>query len=241
MIRRRVKGRPPSPNGASSFHLWWDDPGPFDAVEVTLTVEVAPQVPDLYFWALQVGFAGPEGSLGGAHLGLQWNPRHPGSGAVNWGGYAADGTILEGTGSVLPSTPDDPNTRDFPWRPETGYRLRIEAGERVGWWRGVIIDTESGESVVVRDLAGGGSRLVDPVQWSEVFAACDAPSVVVAWSDPRGEIEEQRRAPAGYRVTYQPLRAGGCSNTDVAVASGAVRQLTAVRRRVAEGTWIPVG
>ncbi len=239
-MRRKVRGRPTSPTGASSFHLWWDDRGPFDAVEVTLTVENLPRVPDLYFWALQVSFVGPEGPVGAAHLGLQWNRRHPESRAVNWGGYRRDGSILEGTDSTLPSTPHDPNTRDFPWSEGVAYRLRVEPGDRPGWWRGVVVDTRSGETVTVRELAGGGDRLADPVQWSEVFAPCDAPSVVVAWADPAAETPRGRRRPTGYRVTYQSTEAGGCSNTNVEAGSGTVRQITTAVRQVPDGARLPV-
>ena len=34
-------------------------------------------------------------------------------------------SILDGTASSLPSTPSDPNTRDYPWREGVPYRLRI--------------------------------------------------------------------------------------------------------------------
>ena len=76
--------------GVSSFHLWWQDapPEPVVAVEVTLEVVEAPVVDRLYFWALQATFNDATTDHGGAHLGLQWNPRYPGSRAANWGGYA---------------------------------------------------------------------------------------------------------------------------------------------------------
>ena len=114
--RPRTHGFPPSGNGASSFHLGWRLPpgaGHLVAASVTLEVLAPPAGDHLYFWALQVAFPG----AGAAHLGLQWNHRHPGFGAVNWGGYAADGSLLAGTESPLPSTPADPNTRDYPWQP----------------------------------------------------------------------------------------------------------------------------
>lgn len=240
MRRRRAGRRRPRGNGASSFHLWWLDRGPFTAVEVTLAVEEPPAVPDLYFWALQVGFAGEEGSTGGAHLGLQWNPRHPGSTAVNWGGYTLGGELLEGTASLLPSRPSDPNTRDFPWRPGIAYRLRIEGGEEPGWWRGVVTELGDGHRVVVRELAGGGDRLLDPVQWSEVFAPCDAPRVVASWSDPWGEALTGSREPPGYRATFQAYRDGGCVNTDVVVDGGAVRQVTNSPRRMRDASTVRV-
>ena len=52
----RVTGDPPSGNGASSFHLFWDLPGEFAAVSATVEVVIAPTVPRLYFWALQASF-----------------------------------------------------------------------------------------------------------------------------------------------------------------------------------------
>src|SRR5207237_726844 len=130
--RARTRGFPPSGNGASSFHLGWRlPPGAVHLVSASGTLEVLtpPVVDHLYFWALQVSFPG----AGAAHLGLQWNDRHPGFGAVNWGGYAADGSLLPGTESPLPSTPADPNTRDSPSKPRRPYRLRVppvDAGER---------------------------------------------------------------------------------------------------------------
>ena len=59
----RVRGRPPSANGASSLHLRWDLDGPLREVSVELTVEVPPPVPRLYFWALQADFTDPRGGL----------------------------------------------------------------------------------------------------------------------------------------------------------------------------------
>ena len=106
-LRRRTRwdgtsGQPPSGNGASSFHLGWavDPPPPgraWVAAEAVLEVLVAPGVPALSFWALQVSFH-ERGRAGGAgHLGLQWHDGHPGSTAVNWGGYGPTGTELDGS------------------------------------------------------------------------------------------------------------------------------------------------
>ena len=78
--RARTHGFPPSGNGASSFHLGWRLPpgaGHLVSASVTLEVLTPPVVDDLYFWALQVTFPG----AGAAHLGLQWNHRHPAFGA----------------------------------------------------------------------------------------------------------------------------------------------------------------
>ncbi len=71
---------------------------------------------------------------GGAHLGLQWHAPHPGSRAVNWGGYAPGGGILPGSESALPSGSGNANTRDLWWEPAVPTPLTIEraAGGRVG-------------------------------------------------------------------------------------------------------------
>ena len=84
----RTHGDPPSANGASSLHLRWDLDDRPGCREVSVTLEVLqpPTVDRLYFWALQADFAtGDAGRrpAGGAHLGLQWHPQHPGSTAVN--------------------------------------------------------------------------------------------------------------------------------------------------------------
>ena len=74
----------------SGFHLWWHgvpSDEPVISCSVVLEVLVPPPVPTLYFWALQASFLDGSGrSYGAAHTGLQWNPRHPGGQAVNWGG-----------------------------------------------------------------------------------------------------------------------------------------------------------
>src|SRR4051794_25339290 len=136
-------------HGVSSFHLWWQgvEAGvPLVSVQATLEVLQQPVVPRLYFWALQASFLDGPRSRGAAHIGLQWNPRHPDSTAVNWGGYADAGnvqSILTGTTSPLPSTPADPNTRDYPWHQGVGYRLGISRAPE-GGWRGDITDTATG-------------------------------------------------------------------------------------------------
>src|SRR5690349_18447275 len=121
LFRRRdgTKGWPTSANQASSMHLWWDMDvgGPVVAASVTLTVVDPPRWTDLCFWALQASFADRGGGRGGAHLGLQWYARHPGSTAVNFGGYANRGGELRGSQSMLPSATGNPNTRDYSWVP----------------------------------------------------------------------------------------------------------------------------
>lgn len=234
----RTSGYPTSGNRASSFHLWWDPAPASDAVEVTLTVEWEPPVDELCFWALQVSFSDGRTRTGGAHLGLQWNPRYPRRRAVNWGGYSAAGEILQGTTSQLPSSPGDPNTRDYAWEPRTAYRLRIERGGP-GWWSGVITDP-SGESVEVRRLAGGGDRLEAPVVWSEVFARCDDASVAVRWADPEMSVGSRQITPAHYKVNYQSEDRGGCSNTTALATGEGVLQVTSTARVVDQGAMVPV-
>ena len=218
----RVTGDPPSANGASSFHLWWDVPPTERLVRASVVLELIgpPVVERLYFWALQVSFTQPDG--GGAHLGLQHHPRYPGNTAANWGGYApaSQGGLLEGSESPLPSTPNDPNTRDFPWQAGRPYRLSItrvpeptEDGRTA--WRGEIADLETGVGTVVRDLYSHGRYLRGPVMWTEAFARCDHPSVAVRWSDPTVEDEDGTAVPISrVSVNYQSHEAGGCANTN---------------------------
>jgi hypothetical protein len=236
--RARTRGFPPSGNGASSFHLGWRLPpgaGHLVAASVTLEVRTPPIVDDLYFWALQVAFPG----AGAAHLGLQWNHRHPAFGAVNWGGYAADGSLLQGTESPLPSTPADPNTRDYAWEPERAYRLRVHRIDE-GTWRGEVTDLATGDASTVRELMAAASCLGDPMVWSEVFARCDDPSVTVRWSDfevvsDRGD----RFVPTAVAVNYQSYADGGCANTTSALdGRGGVLQCTNSDRVTRQGEAI---
>jgi hypothetical protein len=208
---------------------------------VTLEVVEAPRARRLYFWAMQASFAGPDGQAGGAHLGLQWHAIHPGGTAVNFGGYDPAGNILEGSSSPLPSTPGNRNTRDYHWAPGVPYRLQIHPAEP-GWWAGSVTDLESGRRVEVRRLAGGGDRLAAPMVWSEVFARCDDPSVLVAWSDPAGtDLEGRPWRPSRVTVTYQGYDQGGCTNTDVSGDGYRLYQRTSARRRVAAGDELEWG
>lgn len=245
----RVAGYPTSSNRASSFHLRWELAGELTSVAATLEVDEVPPVPRLYFWALQASFT-TSGRRGGAgHLGLQWHQPHPGSTAVNWGGYDERGTVLAGTDSPLASRSGNPHTRDFPWRAGRAYRLAIEAapseaqpGDGRTAWRGSVTDTASGERTVVRDLLAVGDRLSAPMVWSEVFARCDDPPVTVRWSAleatlPTGDVV----SPSTVVTNYQSHQAGGCANTDSAVEGGAVVQRTNVERRHAQGARLPLG
>lgn len=245
MLRRwlgtgRTRGFPPGGNGASSFHLAWHlppDAGHLIEAAVTLEVVTPPVVEHLYFWALQVGFPG----AGGAHLGLQWNHRHPRFGAVNWGGYEIGGGLLTGTDSPLPSTPGDPNTRDYPWAPGRPYQLRVRRAAS-GVWRGEIVDRESGEESVVRDLLARGEFLAELLVWSEVFARCDDPSVVVRWSDFTVVTERgDRVTPDALAVNYQSHGDGGCANTTsvVDLEGPGVLQITNTERVSPQGATLP--
>jgi hypothetical protein len=213
--------RPRSANGASSFHLVWvAPPGAWTRAEATLEVIEPPSVAELYFWALQVSFADRGRRGGDAHLGLQWYPPHPGSTAVNWGGYGSDGRELEGSDSSLPSATANPNTRDFSWAPGVRYRLLVEQagdaradGRRP--WRGSVVDERTGSTSLVRDLWATGSVIESPMVWSEVFAPCDAPPAAVRWSGLRLGDDSGRLAIIDtVRVNYQRRADGGCSNTD---------------------------
>lgn len=241
VIRRRDRGFPTSSNRASSFHLRWDGAPPLLELSVTLEIVEVPRVRRLYFWALQASFAGLHGVTGGAHLGLQWHAIHPGGTAANFGGYDSSGRELEGSKSSLPSRPGNSNTRDYTWRAGQAYRLTISpAGP--GWWSGEVTDLASGSLQQVRTLAGGGEHLLLPMVWSEVFARCDDPPVVVAWSDPNGTTLDGRAwRPSAATVTYQPLEEGGCSNTDVTGDGVRLYQRTSVPRRTPHGSALEWG
>lgn len=240
----RVEGRPPSPNGASSFHLWWELPKvPLATVSVVLEVLTPPQAPSLAFFAIQASFWSAANHEGGAHAGLQWNPRHPGNRAANWGGYDERGSILSGTASLMPSAPDDPNTRDFGW--ETGARYRLTIGPRLSGfhnpsrWPARIEGLDTGEDVVIRQLLCPGDHLRSPVVWSELFAGCDDPPIEVRWSepqavDPEGATLRIDRA----RVTYQGFDQGGCTNTTVETDPDGLVQRSGTERLVPHETMI---
>jgi len=205
-------------------------------VAAVLEVVVPPTVERLYFWALQVSFLDGADHRGAAHIGLQWNRNHPGGRAVNWGGYAADGGLLAGTASALPSAPDDPNTRDYPWEPGHPYRLRVSRlPGSPGYWQGEIADLRSGRVTVVRDLVAGGDRLASPVVWSEVFARCGHPSVTVRWSGLEAATAAGDHVrPTGLSASYEANAAGGCDNTTIAADDRGVLQITNAERSVAQ-------
>lgn len=244
----RTAGEPRSSNGASSFHLRWDLAGTeeLDRVEVTLEVLEPPTVDRLYFWALQVDVADAVGrAAGGAHLGLQWHPAHPGGTAVNWGGYDARGTVLHGSASDLPSATDNPHTRDLAWHARRPYRLVVErAGDGPSGttaWRGSVTDLTTGATTVVRDLYPAGDRIVGVVMWSEVFARCEHPTVAVRWSAPSARrVDGTTVVPDHVVRSYQSVADGGCTNTASVVDDVGIVQRTATARDHPVGTRLAV-
>lgn len=247
-VRERTWGEPRSANGASSFHLIWEVPQvPLREVEATLEILVSPVVSRLHFWALQVSFASGHRLEGGAHLGLQWNPKFPGSTAVNWGGYGtgAGTELLRGTPSRLPSARGDRNTRDFDWRFGRRYRLQVSPSPDAptdGYaWRGMVTDLDAGKETVVRDLFSPGSALMSPMVWTESFARCEQPSVSVRWSNLRAvTVDGDEVHPSRVRVNYQTRADGGCDNTTVSVDELGLLQVTSVQRQVPQGAILPV-
>lgn len=239
-------------------------------VSAVLEILVPPVVPALYFWALQVDFVSEGRVVGGAHTGLQWNRRYPGGTAVNWGGYASQergGGVLSGSRSALPGFADEPNTLSYRWRVGRPYRLRVfRSPEGTAGWRATVTDLVAGEMAVVRDLYLGSPTswrglspqglsprghgrvgsdpdtqfLSRPIVWSEVFAACDAPSVTVRWSDLIGVDEHGLEVrPVGVSVNYQAVEAGGCSNTDVRPDGQGYLQVTNAPRLTRQDTVLP--
>jgi len=218
-----------------SFHLFWDFASPAHEVAVKLEVLEPPSVERLYFWALQASFLDGSGSQGAGHLGLQWNPRYPDRKAVNWGGYDTQGAVLPGSGSSLPSTPKDPNTRDFPWLPQRKYNLRIYPSPEVGW-TGEVTEADTGVVTVVRDLHVGGDHLGRISVWSELFCDCADPRTVVGWSEATAVgLRGEHFAPRAFRVNYE---AAGCSNTNVYTDGHRVYQATASDRITPQGSLI---
>ncbi len=245
----RVSGFPTSSNRASSFHLRWRVPadiGPLREVAATLEIVTPPSVPHLYFWALQADFVDRGRRAGGAHLGLQWHRGHPESRAANWGGYDATGHELTGSMSSLPSATGNVNTRDYGWEPGGAYRLRIRPGEESASggtaWAGEIADLRDGRVTVVRELYASGGELTGPIVWSEVFARCDDPSVVVRWSDLEAvDVGGHVVRPDAVVTSYQSRSDGGCDNTRSELDDGAVLQITNTDRGAGGEVIGPLG
>ena len=239
-----LTGPPPSGNGASSFHLFWDlPPGHWVGAECTIELVEAPAVSKLYFWAMQVGFAEGGRGCGAGHIGPQWFSVRPGRAAINWGGYGADGRELDGSISPLPATNGNVNTRDFAWQPGRPYRLRVlpasvPAAGRLTAWRGSVTDLATGEETMIRDLYAPGDRIESPMVWSEVFAACDDPPATARWSDLAVIGVDGGRTPVGAAsVNYQAIADGGCLNTTIEVDrdGAAFLQRTATPRSTPQG------
>jgi len=251
-LRRRLTwsgttGTPHSANGASSLHLFWDVPdGDWVAAEANLEVVGPPRVAALSFWALQVSFTDRGRDGGGAHLGLQWFAPHPGSTAVNWGGYRPGGGELAGSASTLPSATGNENTRDLAWEAHRPYRLRVRRGtstppEGLHAWTGDITDQITGATTVVRDLWAAGTHLSGPMVWSEVFARCDDPGSAVRWSGLRLVDESgARHEVASVVVNYQAVGDGGCITTDASADDQGIVQATGAVRRTSPGTRLTV-
>lgn len=234
---RRTSGPPPSGNGASSFHLFWNvPPEPLLEVEATIEVLEPPTVDKLYFWALQVNVEHQGRPTGGAHFGLQHHPRHPGGGAVNWGGYHTGGGELEGTVSELPSALDNINTRDYRWEPHRRYRYRIARSPQRGW-RGSITDLDTDVETIVRDLYITGDQMIRPMVWTESFADCDEAAAAVRWTDLRAKTVSGRWIEvADVRLNYQSHADGGCANTNTFTDGVGFVQRTTTTRLADTGT-----
>jgi len=240
-----ITGRPPSGNGASSFHLFWDGPAStIVRAEATLEVLQPPTTDRLHFWALQASFTDRRGEGGAGHVGLQWctNPAGP---AVNWGGYDDRGAELSGSASALPSAWHNVNTRSYPWVTGRAYRLGIEWGGGLddgsgrSRWLGTIDDLTDGTRTEIRELFAHGDRLASQMVWSEVFASCDDPGSAVRWSDLAVIDNTGRRSVvSSATVNYQSLADGGCATTDVQIDDLGVVQRTGVARRTRHGTRI---
>ncbi|MGH8923885.1 MAG: hypothetical protein ACRDWA_04470 [Acidimicrobiia bacterium] len=224
------------------MHLHWLPRAELKSVAVTISIPQYPLTTDLYFWALQASFSGPEGVSGGAHLGLQWHEQYPGGTAVNWGGYDSSGTILTGTDSELPSPIGNPHTMAYPWRAGNSYRLSISIDPELGagWWRGAVSDLGSGEERHVRSLYGPGDRLIAAMTWTEAFCRCDAQPVAVIWSNAAGvSLEGIEYQPESCSTTYQSESDGGCSSGDSRALPHGVTQITGVLRTNPSGTILP--
>jgi hypothetical protein len=203
-------------------------------VEVAATLTVLEPTPsdDLRFWALQVGFADRGRHLGAGHVGLQRHRGHPGGCAANWGGYRAGGGELAGSGSALPSSTGNANTRDLAWEVGRPYRLAVRV-DGTGWVDGTLLRA--------LDVAGA-DRLGGVLVWSEVFARCSEPHAV-RWSDLRGvTVDGAEVEPRAVAVNYQRWSDGGCTNTDSSPApdgDGFV-QRTGTGRRTPQGAVLPI-
>jgi hypothetical protein len=153
---------------------------------------------------------------------------------VNWGGYGPGGTELSGTPSELPSSFDNPNTRDFDWEEDRDYRLRIGRGAQ-GWGGWV-------DRTLVRELDVPSASLSSPIVWSEVFADCDDPAVSVRWSGAEVVTRSGERMAIRAAITnYQHRSEGGCDNTSSVVEEHAFVQTTSTSRVTPPGARLDLG
>lgn len=227
----RESGRPPSANGASSMHAHWLElPPRIVSCSVDITVTTRPTSDDLHFWALQASFVDGGRRFGAGHFGLQHYPQHPGSCAVNWGGYHSDaGGELSGTTSPLPSAANNVNTRDCMW--SEGVRYRYDITQSANGWTGTLTDTSTGEPTTVRELFAPSSHLGNIVMWSEVFARCEGPSSTVRWQNATVTTDGGTAHPiTAFSLTYQAHHEGGCSNTSTTTDRDSIVQTTATTR-----------
>ncbi len=232
------------------MHLYWNfAPGtpPLQEVSAVLEILEPPVVQPTYFWALQASFTdAADRDFGAGHLGLQWYSPHPGAGAVNWGGYPPAHSdwqvVLEGSPSLIPSTTNDPNTRDFAWQPQTPYLLRIFRSPDRGW-RGSITDLSTGVETVVRDLWSEGTELRNIIVWTEWFCDCKDPRVSVRWSAFHGiDVNGTLHAPVSLLTNHPD---DNCRNTAHEIEqdgpNARILQIMNTKRKIPSGTTIPIG
>jgi hypothetical protein len=235
----RTTGQPTSPNGASSIHLLY--PATV-AVELaaTITVTSLATPPAIVFWALELDLIDSTGnSVALPHIGIQYHPQYPNSRAVNWGGYNVNtGAELNGTASTLPSALNNPNTRNYDWQTNRGYRLRVWT-PTPGTWRGEITDTVTTVTTVIRDLsAPGATQLRGAVAFTEAFNTCQT-SVAARWTNLQFKLANSTfSTPTTAVANYQSYADGGCTNTNNATSGGGIVQTTGVTRTTAQGATL---
>ena len=141
------------------YTTWTLLSGSLEQVELPLTVTVDPSGQS-YFWALTF-WLGTEGG----YIGLQTR------GAEN-GGRQVRFSIWNATEAV-PASGSGGGCRDFDgegvgktcwrpldWRADETWVLRVRQSS-TGWWRGSIVESATGEELVIGDITGppGGSLL----------------------------------------------------------------------------------
>jgi hypothetical protein len=227
--------------------------GPVVSAWVTFELTEAPQVDELYFWALQATFEDSNGTdFGAAHTGLQWNPRHPKNGAVNWGGYPSEHSNwkknLPGSEPLLPGFKDDPNTRHYRWQAHTPYRLSISAAPDTDashprGWRASVRNLTTGDHTVLRDLWAEGDRLTGLCTWTEWFCPCDAPTVAITWTGFRVMTADGvEHEPTGVFLNHPTD--GNCTNVGHRIISQTpelvIEQRMNTVREIPHGTVVPI-